>query len=198
LPINRLSLAFFGVFLSLVGCGKPSPPVTFYNLAPINAAPAAVAASSSPVLMVGIGPVLLPESLGRAQIAARIDEQSIKFDEFHRWSGSLEEDFFKVLLEDLAANLPASTQVAAFPWGAYFQPTHWVKIDVRQFDGMLGGDVILEARWVVTSGDGKKLLAGRKSLIRTSVKGPDFEHLVAAQSEAVAALAGEIADAIKH
>jgi hypothetical protein len=185
------ALAGLLLFL-LAGCGKPSPPVTYYNLVPKE--PAAISTPTPSVsLAVGVGPVSFPESLERAQIAVRIDEQRLKFDEFHRWSGSLGEDFAKVFLEDLAACLPGTSRLAIYPWGQFFQPTHRVKIDVRRFDGTPGGEAVLEARWTVSDGDGKILLGSRKSVIRTPAAGNGFSNLVTAQSESVAELAREIA-----
>jgi hypothetical protein len=185
------ALAGLLLFL-LAGCGKPSPPVTYYNLVPKE--PAAISTPTPSVsLAVGVGPVSFPESLERAQIAVRIDEQRLKFDEFHRWSGSLGEDFAKVFLEDLAACLPGTSRLTIYPWGQFFQPTHRVKIDVRRFDGTPGGEAVLEARWTVSDGDGKILLGSRKSVIRTPAAGNAFSNLVTAQSESVAELAREIA-----
>jgi len=181
------------LFFQLAGCGKPSPPVTYYNLVPKEPALSTSAPTPSASLAVGVGPVSFPESLDRSQIAVRIDEQRLKFDEFHRWSGSLAEDFTKVFLEDLAARLPETARLAIYPWGQFFQPTHRVKIDVRRFDGTPGGEAVLEARWTVSDGEGKILVGSRKSLIRTPAAGKEFLNLVTAQSESVAELAREIA-----
>jgi hypothetical protein len=181
------------LFFQLAGCGKPSPPVTYYNLVPTETAAPTSTPTPSTSLAVGVGPVTFPKSLERAQIAVRIDEQRLKFDEFHRWSGSLAEDFSQVFLEDLAACLPRTTRLAIYPWGQFFQPTHRVKIDVRRFDGTPGGEAVLEARWTVSDGDGKILFGSRKSVIRTPAAGKGFLNLVTAQSESVAELAREIA-----
>lgn len=195
--LTKFFLVMVGV-LSLLfsGCGAPSPPVTFYNLTPVDKALSQTAASTPTALAVGVGPVVFPDSLSRAQMAVRIDNQRLKFDEFHRWSGSLAKDFSNVLIEDLAGQLPKSTQLASYPWGKYFQPTQRVQVDVRRFDGSLGGQVVLEARWVVTDGEGKKMLASNKSLIKIESTGSDFSNLVSAQSQAVSQLALEIAGAL--
>ncbi|ALC15245.1 putative lipoprotein YmbA [Desulfuromonas soudanensis] len=184
------------LFMPLAGCGKPSPPVTYYNLVPTATAAPPSPPTLSDTLAVGVGPVSFPESLERAQIAVRIDEQRLKFSEFHRWSGSLAEDFARVLLEDLSASLPGTARLAIYPWGQYFHPTRRVIIDVRRFDGTPGGEAVLEARWTVSDGEGKILFGSRKSVIRTSAAGDDFLNLVKAQSESVAELAREIALAL--
>lgn len=192
--LKGLHPALAGLLLfQLAGCGKPSPAVTYYNLVPKE--PAALTSSPTPSasLAVGVGPVSFPESLERAQMAVRIDEQRLKFSEFHRWSGSLAEDFAKVFLEDLSASLPGTARLAIYPWGQYFQPTHRVTIDVRRFDGTPGGEAVLEARWTVSDGEGKILFGSRKSVIRTPTTGNGFLNLVTAQSESVAELAREIA-----
>lgn len=192
--MNTYCLAFAGLLLiSLAGCGKHSPPVTFYNLSPMESASPMVAQAAASNIVLGIGPVSFPESLRRAQLAIRVDEQRVKYDEFHRWSGSLAEDFSRVLLEDLATSLPPSAELAIYPWDKYFQPTHRVKIDVARFDGALGGEVTLDARWIISDDQNKKRLGSYKSVIKTQTRGNNYLNLVTAQSETIAKLAQEIA-----
>jgi hypothetical protein len=68
---------------------------------------------------------------------------------------------------------------------------------VVQFDGILGGDVILIAKWGLFDAGGKKLLLGKGSSFKEPTGAATYEALVAAESRAVAALSREIADAIR-
>jgi uncharacterized lipoprotein YmbA len=72
-----------------------------------------------------------------------------------------------------------------------------VAIDVLRLDGRIGGEVECVARWIISSGDGKKELVSRISRIVESTPGEDYEAFIQAESRAVAALGKEIADAIK-
>jgi len=83
-----------------------------------------------------------------------------------------------------------------FPWLPYFAPTFRVVIDVQRLDGTLGGEAVLEARWSVTSADGKTQLMGDRSVFRRQTTEPGYAGLVRAESQLVADLSREIAAAV--
>jgi len=70
-------------------------------------------------------------------------------------------------------------------------------MEVLRLDGSLGGDVTLEAWWMVLSGDGKKMRLNKKSTFTEAAAGKDYNSLVSAESRAVGLLSSEIAEAIK-
>jgi hypothetical protein len=178
------------------GCGARLP-VTYYNLTPEAPAHEATAASGvNGPLAIGVGPVVLPEALSRAQIALRLDGQRLRFDDGHRWGNPLADDFAQVLMDDIASRLPTQTRVTLFPWGNYFRPTHRIVVNVSLFDGSLAGEVQLRARWTITNGTGKETITARQSAIKVKVAGGQYQDLVAAQSRAVADLASEMAAAL--
>ena len=72
-----------------------------------------------------------------------------------------------------------------------------VGVEVVQFDGALGGDVVLIAKWGLFGEGGKKLLLAKRSSFKEPTGAATYEALVAAQSRAVAALSREVAEAIK-
>lgn len=192
-PSRLLQLTLASLLaLLLGGCGARQP-VTYFNLTPI--APErqeAKGGDTAEPLAIGVGPVTLPDSLSRSQIASRLDSQRLRYDDWHRWSSPLADDFAQVLQEDIAAQLPARTTVALFPWGGYFQPTHRIVVKVSLFDGALGGEVVLKARWTLTDGAGKETIAARHAVITVKAGGEGYEELVTAQSQAVADLSREI------
>lgn len=182
--------------LSVSGCSARQP-VVYYHLTPLAAEGSVpVAAETEVRLALGIEPVLFPEALNRAQIAARLDHQSLRYDDLHRWSTPLAEDFTEVLREDLALHLADQATIATLPWGSYFHPSHRLVLNVNRFDGQLGDEAVLVARWTITDGSGKVSLRDGKSTIRVKTAGNQYQDLVSAQSQAVAALAKEIAAAI--
>jgi uncharacterized lipoprotein YmbA len=68
---------------------------------------------------------------------------------------------------------------------------------VIRFDGSLGGDVSLIARWAILQGKERKLVSVRKSTIIEPSGDKGYEAMVAADSRAVEKLSREIAEAIK-
>jgi uncharacterized lipoprotein YmbA len=113
-------------------------------------------------------------------------------DEFHRWAGSLNEDFLRVLSANLSILLKTN-QVATHPWEDYFKPTYRVVLDVHQFDGSLGEQVMLIVTWTITGRDGRNALLVRKSMLTQPVSGKDYEAFVAAKSVILATFSREIA-----
>ena len=158
------------------------------------------AISSHPEIRLGVGPITIPDSLKRSQIATRQHGNQYGFDDFNRWAGVLEKDLTSVLGDNLG-DLLGVEKVGYFPWIHYFKPTYRVVIDVVRLDGSLDGEAVLSARWAVADADGKELLAGGKSDYRLPLQGSDYAALIKAESLLVAELsnkvAGEINDLLK-
>ena len=72
-----------------------------------------------------------------------------------------------------------------------------IGVEVVQFDGTLGGDVILNANWGLFGERGKRLLVAKRSSFMEPTGAPTYEAFVAAQSRTVAALSREIAESIR-
>jgi uncharacterized lipoprotein YmbA len=68
-----------------------------------------------------------------------------------------------------------------------------VEVVVNRFDGQLGGDVVLDAKWSIVTEMTNKLDITRTSYIRENTSGSDFEALVNASSLAIARMSEEIA-----
>jgi uncharacterized lipoprotein YmbA len=184
--------------LLFVGCRSTPPPTTFYTLTTVTKAETA-GQSLAPKgdLAIGIGPVQLPGYLDRPQIITRTAPDRLTLSEFNRWGGPLQQDFPRVLAENVAALL-GTDRVLAYPWGDRLDPAYRVALDVQQFDGALGGVAVLKVTWIVTGREGKTPLAVRKADIQEPVSGNDYDALVSAQSRAVAALSREIAEQIRR
>ena len=73
-----------------------------------------------------------------------------------------------------------------------------IKIDISRFDGQLGGDIELSVRWSVFDGEGKVVYGVKATDIFEPTAGGDYDHLVAAQSRALAVFSRELADVIKE
>ncbi len=174
------------------GCSWRSPRIEFYTLSPLAKSEVDPAAAG-PALEVG--PATFPTFLQRTQIATRSGENRLVYDESHRWGGSLEQDFLRVLGENLAL-LMHTERVVVYPIPANFPIAFRVALDVQRFDGRPGDSVTLKARWTVSSGNRGSALAADASDINVPVTSNAHEDLVAAHSAAVAALSREIATAI--
>jgi uncharacterized lipoprotein YmbA len=147
-------------------------------------------------LGVVVGPVTFPRILERPEIVTRSAENRIVYDDYHRWAGSMQEDFVAVLGDNLAALLN-TRRVVLYPDAAPFEIAYRITVDVQQFDGRRGEDVTLRARWTISAGAGGGPLAVEQSTIRETTGGETHSALVSAHSAAVAVLSRAVASSIE-
>jgi uncharacterized lipoprotein YmbA len=174
-----------------------SPSSRFYVLGSISTkVPEVSTASEARCLSIGIGPIKMPAYLDQPQIVTRGSESELRMAEFDRWAEPLRQNFTRVLSQNLSTQLCTKT-VVVFPWRGAIPIDYHIQIDVDRFDGSLGGDVFLEAWWMVFNGESKGLLLSKKSSFIEAVDGRDYKSLISAQSRVLGHFSREIAEAIK-
>lgn len=189
-------IIFSAVWVLLAGCAS-SPTPRFYLLTSLEAtSPEMKPPTQEPCFSIGIGPINLPDYLDRPQIVTRGTSIELKLAEFDRWGEPLGDSLKRVLAKNLSTLLCIKT-IAFFPWKGGIPFDYRIEMEVLRFDGSLGGNVSLEAWWVVFSGDGKRMLASKRSILTEAVGGQDYKSLVGAQSRALGTLSREIAEVIK-
>lgn len=182
----------------VAGCRSSTPPVSFYTLTSLPMTEMESHEQSAVRgITIGIGPVQFPQFLNRPQIVTRSGPNRLTVSEFHRWGGYLDQDFLRVLAQDISILMPTN-RVVEFPWEYRADPDYRIAFNVQQFDGQPGNSVLLNAVWTIKERKGTKALYAKRSIIRQPVSGNDYEALVAAHSQALAALSREIAAAIKN
>ncbi len=139
-----------------------------------------------------MGPVRLPSQVDQPQIAERVGEAEVRYDEFHRWAGGLEEQVTRALAEGLASRLETS-RVAVYPATALFPIDYRVLVDVMALDARRGEDVTLRARWIISPGESGSAVAVEYSTIREPLSSSDTGELVRGHRAVVGVLGGEIA-----
>jgi uncharacterized lipoprotein YmbA len=180
------------VLLPLLGGCAKAPPPDFYLLAP--QVPVELPGFESGVA-VGLGPVELPPHLDRNQIVSRMTPSRLRLSEQHHWAEPLKVGFTRVLLITLGVELDSS-RIYVLPTRQRRDLDFQVAVDVLRFDGQLGGEVELVARWTLLDGDSSNILSSEVAQIRVPNQGVDHEALVAAQSRAATELGYQIAAAI--
>jgi hypothetical protein len=189
------ALVLSALLIGVAGCGG-SAPSRYYVLTPAPDAaadPRGAGAAGSPAI--GVGPVRLPGLLDRSQIVTRRGGDQIDRAEFDRWAEPLGDTVPRVLAQNLASLLKTD-RVAIFPWNAALSVQYQVVVEVMRFDGAVGGDVVLDARWHILAADGKELAVNR-SLHTQPTGGAGYPALVTAMSRALAALSREIAGGVQ-
>ncbi len=198
--MRRFLLPFAVVTLGasvLGGCAGKSKPSKFYLLSPLPDAKAGrQVAAGERDLAVGIGPVVLPPYLDRAQIVTRASPNQLDLAEFDRWAEALRYNFPRTLTENLSFLL-ATHHVAVFPWDGSTTIDYQVAVDVTRFEGDADGNAVLIARWSIFGKGMRELLVRKRSRFSEPAGTEDYEALVAAMSRTLANLSREIATAIE-
>ncbi|MFH0813747.1 MAG: PqiC family protein [Pseudomonadota bacterium] len=178
------------------GCARTQPS-RFYLLQslPVSTTGSSVSLNQQ-AMAIGIGPVEFPKYLDRPQIVTRTSESELKLSEFNRWAEPLQDNFTRVLAENLATLLPTD-RIDIFPFRDNQAITCQVLVEVISFGGDPGGNAVLSAWWTILGEGGNKELITRKSTVSVPASGKEYDAMVSAQSKAVGKLSEEISSAIK-
>ena len=180
------------IILVFSGCGT-SPKPDFYHL---EQSVSTQLTGLERGVAIGIGPVNMAPYLDRPQIVTRAGNHKLELSEFNRWSEPLKSSVSRVIAVKLS-NLLETNRVFLLPRREKSIPLDYqVTIDIARFDGELGGDANLTARWTIYDKSEKAILT-KVSIITEASGGEGFEHLVAAENRALQMLSREIAEAIK-
>jgi uncharacterized lipoprotein YmbA len=187
----------FGLLLALSGCiTAASPPSQFYLLSPwseSNEKPQKAIREQR--VVIGVGPVEVPEYLNRPQIVTRISPFELKLAEFNHWAEPLKGSFSRVIVENLSSLL-CNEAIAVFAWRGSVAIDYRVEVEVLRLDGELDINAILDARWAIFREQDREVLFAEKSSISEAVSGQGYEALVSAQSRAIWELSRQIAGEI--
>lgn len=190
------------VALLIAGCGSFSPrpdPSRFFTLSALPELEQ-VAVKGSPVaggkISLGIGPLKFPGYLDRQEFVIRTGENRFDVSENDRWAEPLDENFVRVLSQNLALLLRAD-RIALYPWPNGKKPSYQLAIEVLRFEVNSARDAQLWARWEVIDGSGKTPIGVKESRLKRPAKDRSTDAAVAALSETGADLSREIADAVQ-
>jgi uncharacterized protein len=196
---KSLCLVFLLVCFIPAGCFSLDPkpdPSRFFALASLprtGQRAADAAGTNAPAL--GIGPIKFPGYLDRQQLVTRISQNRFAVAENDRWAEPLEENFSRVLSQNLSILLQTD-RIVAYPWERSQRPTYQVQVEVLRFEPNAEQMVELWARWSITDGT-KKTVSVKESYLTHPVKDKSTEASVAALSEVVGSLSREITASIR-
>jgi len=191
---------FFGLaFLSVSGCVNFSPmsdPSRFFTLMPLprveQSRPDTDKVNS---LFLGIGPIRFPAYLDRDQIVTRAGQNRFDVSENDRWAEPLEENFTRVLSQNLGMHL-GGARIIRYPWQTGQRPTCQIEMEVLRFEPNTRQEVELLADWALIDLSTKVPLVFKKSRIARQTGTKSMEASVAALSETLGDLSREIADTV--
>ena len=179
--------------LTVAGCAA-TPPPNFYQL---DATAGTRLSGLERGIAIGLGPVDLAPYLDRPQIVIRgTTGHRLELSEFNRWVEPLKDSISRVIIVNLS-NMLETTRVYNIPRRNQTIPLEFrIEIDIARFDGTLGGDALLVARWTLYGRDEKARLT-KVSIINEASGGEGFDNLIAAQNRTLYQLSQEIVGAIE-
>ncbi len=196
---QRLWLICLLVCFVPAGCFSLDPkpdPSRFFALTSLpRTAQAAQSGAGTNPLALGIGPIKFPGYLDRQQIVTRISQNRFAVAENDRWAEPLEENFSRVLSQNLSMLLQTD-RIVAYPWRSQ-QPSYQVQVEVLRFELNAEQVVELWARWSIIDGT-KKTVNVKETYLTHPTRDKSTEAAVAALSETVADLSRDIAGAIHN
>jgi uncharacterized protein len=196
---KRLLICVLVCFIA-AGCSflDPKPdPSRFFSLTPLpRTGQRAQDAAGTNALALGIGPIKFPGYLDRQQFVTRISQNRFAVAENDRWAEPLEENFSRVLSQNLSILLQTDRMIA-YPWERSQQPTYQVQMEVLRFELNAEQVVELWARWSIMD-SAKKTISLKESYLTQPARDKSTEASVAALSETVADLSRDIAGAIRN
>lgn len=191
IPRSASGLAIMALLLAACA-GTPNAPVRLYQL---GARTAAMQSAPIRFASVGVGPIQWPEYLDRRPLLTRLDAHTLQAADNDRWAEPLDLNFARVLREDLAASL-GTTRVMAYPWNGAEPPQVSIQLEVLQFDSTSDGAATLRARWRLVERGSPDGMTEHLGEWRAAARDASPAAAAAAQSDALAALARDIASTL--
>ncbi len=185
-----LLLGSLMVFLS--ACTTTSPKVSYYIIQ-VNKT---LAALDLPVdnVSIAIGPAEFPTYLRRNQFVSRNNNRLI-VNEYHRWGSSFESTVLGAIGENMRQLLNTS-RVVVYPSVSRFELDYRLVMDVVQFDGRRGGEVVLNVRWMILDKTGRTPLLVKQTKLMESTSGSSYDDLVSTYGALLTTLSKEMAKAV--
>ncbi len=183
--------------LSLCGCfsvpNSPSP--RFYTLQPQGepGKPKQLALVSK--LIIGIGPVEVPEYQNRPQIVTKDKEGMLTFAQFERWGEPLDMGIARLIMENLTTALPQA-DLQLFPCNFSIPLNYQVLVNIVQLESRLDKDMLLTAQWTILDAKTKKMVVTRRFQNRQEINPHTYAGIALALSREVTLLTDEISDGL--
>ena len=143
-----------------------------------------------------VGPIRMAMYLNRSDVVIRNSQNEVEIADFSSWAGPLQENFSRVLAENLSLWLNTK-KVGLFPGSKLPFYDYNISMNVTRFDGRPGDQAHLRARWVITDKKRKNLLFNEHTVLTEPTENDSIQALVASQSRLVVKISREIAKVIK-
>jgi len=198
--MKQISLGYYTgiagliLVLALGGCiaMSNSPTPRFYALQAIDESYAGEKFNIPSSVIIGIGPVKVPEYQNRPQIVTQDTNNLITFAQFDRWGETLDLALPRLISANLSVILPGAT-LATSPWNLDIPVKYQVIMDVVRLESRLDKDLSFSVQWSIIDLENKKMVLTKKSEFSKPIEPHNYSGLAKTLSMECASLSGEIA-----
>ena len=175
---------------STLGCGG-SKPSRYYLLSELKLSEADKPAEK--MLKIGIGPIRFPEYLKRPQIGIFLNKNQLNYAEYDRWAEPLDENFLRVLSENLS-KLLQTDYVYTYPFIGAPQFDYQLILDVREFLMDEQDLVSLSVQWQIIKMDEQESISTHRTSYIQKANPDSYSSLVRSMSQTIEDFSREIAE----
>ena len=180
----------------VTACVHDAKPVEFYRLsADVGLKQNAKFAVNSKELIVGLGPVRIPEYLNRPQMMVAISDNQYSVSEEHRWAEKLDQNILLALYKALPAQLNTE-HVLRYPWSQRQDINYQVSIDILDLTIDAQGQSQFMAQWSIKLKD--KASVDKRFECSLPASSSDYALMVKVQSECLTQLGQAISKSLNE
>ncbi len=194
--VRAWMIALSAVYLLVLSACVSSPPVRYYSLSPIDTD---YQQDPDDAVMLGIGPLSIPDYLNRSQIVTRDVDAQMRVDDFSRWTEPLTDSMHRIISTDVD-NLLHGVVVVRYPYDAVVRSHLDYRLvgDVNRFDADSSGLVVLEIQWAIVDTEANLLVPVRRNRYQAQmVTSGDFGAMVAAMNDVLSQFSRDVAGRLK-
>lgn len=173
-----------------------SPVPRFYTLRSINNNGESKKFNIASKVIIGIGPIEIPEYQNRPQIVTQDKDGLLKFAQFERWGESLDSGLARLILENLTVAFPQA-EFQIFPCNFAIPLDYQLMVNVVQLESQLDKEVSLVAQWTIIDSKTKEMLLTKRSQIDQAIDPHTYAGLAQALSKAGSLLSAEMAESLE-
>jgi uncharacterized lipoprotein YmbA len=145
------------ILMLVASCGR-STPVKYYKLDSPNVIYASDAEES---LVLGLGPLRIPEYLERNRIVVRGENSEMLVDDFSRWAEPLDDAIYRVLAANVDSHLDGVMAVS-FPYNSMIDHDYQLLGRIDMFESDKVGNTVLLVHWGIIDIDGNPVVTPRR------------------------------------
>ncbi|MFA5355972.1 MAG: PqiC family protein [Candidatus Omnitrophota bacterium] len=185
------------LILFLSGCVSipNSPKSKFYTLKAVSPDNTGEQISLSPGMILGVGPVTVPQYLNRPQMVTQDKDGMLKFSEFDRWGEPLELALTRLLATNLST-IAAEGNIEVYPWNPVIPVNYQVFADIVRMESQLNGDMLLVLQWSIIDAQANRMVFTKRFESRKPISPNNYSGMVEVLSASFASFSREVAEEV--